>query len=243
MNYCIANWKMNKNFTESEDFINTLRNESFSPNTKAIICPPSIFLKDMIDKAKNIELEIGAQNFFHKEVGAFTGEISSSMLKSIDCNYSIVGHSERREYFKERNSDICCKISLALKSEIKPVLCIGESLEVREKGKTFNFLSSQLSKSLNDIDKSSPFLLAYEPIWAIGTGNVPSTKEISEIFNFIDKYLKNSLNIDVKIPLIYGGSVSPDNAKDIISVDLVSGFLIGGSSLDVESYISIYKQM
>ena len=243
MNYCIANWKMNKNSNEAADFIDRLCNEALSLNTKAIICPPSIFLKNLIDSTEDSKVEIGSQNIFHKVKGAFTGEISSTMLESIGCKYTIVGHSERRQFFNESNSDVKSKIDLSLKSNIIPILCIGESLQTRQEGKTFDFLRSQLSDTLKGLDDCSKLLIAYEPIWAIGTGNTPSVEEIDEVFSYINKFLKNSLNIDTKIPLIYGGSVSMDNAKDIISVSLVSGFLIGGASLDVESYISIYKQM
>ena len=234
---------MNKDSIEAANFIDRLCIEPLTLNTKAIICTPNIFLKNLIDSTVDTKVEIGSQNIFHKAKGAFTGEVSSAMLASIGCKYTIVGHSERRQFFNESNSEVRSKINLALKSDIIPIFCIGESLHVRQEGKTFDFLRSQLTETLKGIDDCSKLLIAYEPIWAIGTGNVPSIEEIDEVFNYINKFLKNSLNIDTKIPLIYGGSVSMDNAKDIISVSLVSGFLIGGASLDVESYISIYKQM
>ena len=233
--YCIANFKMNKNRSETVFFLDQLNSLiDIKPKTRLVICPPFTSLTKSRDK-----ILIGSQNINSNESGAYTGEISSEMIKNIGAEYVILGHSERREYFKETNQEINKKVAIALKYKLKPILCIGETLVQRKNNEVEKTLKNQLSKSLENV--KSDIIIAYEPVWAIGTGETATAEIIIEAHQIIRKIL-NDIGFDgQKISILYGGSVNRNNARELIALDGVDGFLIGGASLDVDHLYDIYK--
>ena len=233
--YCIANFKMNKNRSETVFFLDQLNSLiDIKPKTRLVVCPPFTSLTKSRDK-----ILIGSQNINSNESGAYTGEISSEMIKNIGAEYVILGHSERREYFKETNQEINKKVAIALKYKLKPILCIGETLVQRKNNEVEKTLKNQLSKSLENV--KSDIIIAYEPVWAIGTGETATAEIIIEAHQIIRKIL-NDIGFDgQKISILYGGSVNRNNAKELIALDDVDGFLIGGASLDVNHFYDIYK--
>jgi len=234
-----ANWKMNKTIEETEEFIN-----SFLPMVKDVtdvdilIAPPftSIQIAAGFLKASNVKL--GAQNVFYEEKGAFTGEISPAMLLSCGCSHVIIGHSERRQYFMETDEIVNKKIKTARKNGLDVILCIGESLKEREENKTFEVLDRQLAGSLKDADLNG-MTIAYEPIWAIGTGKTATKEQANEAHAYIRDWLKKNREGAEKIRILYGGSVTPDNIESLIAEPEVDGALVGGASMKPDSFAKI----
>ena len=251
--YSIANFKMNKSNLAVRKYLETLYelgNCSHPDEHRIVICPPftslTIPMPEAITITKNF-FALGAQNISAYENGAYTGEISASIVRSTNLvKYVILGHSERREYFKETNQEINKKVAIALDHNLKPILCIGETLEQRKNNEVEKTLKNQLSKSLQNIrteilGSHSNIIIAYEPVWAIGTGETATSKMITEAHQMIRNIL-NDIGFDgEKISILYGGSVNRNNAKELISIDDVDGFLIGGASLDVNHFYEIYK--
>ena len=217
----VANHKMNMTLPEIENYIEVLEKSSFKP----IVCPTSIYAKLFVDHG----FETGLQNIYLEDKGAYTGEISPKQAKSIGINCVIIGHSERRQIFKEDNSQINQKIKKALENDLKVILCIGETLDQRNNYQ--EILSKQITESLKEIDDE--IIIAYEPVWAIGTGITPTNEEIDEI----TKYIKSLFSYDVKV--LYGGSVSLNNIASLKAVNVVSGYLIGGASTKADELIKI----
>lgn len=241
-----ANWKMNLNKQEAIALAKEIDKETnpLNSNVDVTICSPTIHISELIDYLMYSAISVSAQNCNENEKGAFTGEISASMIKSYACDYVILGHSERREIYKESNELINLKIKSAFENELKVILCIGESLDQRKENKTNFVLNEQLRNCLTGIDKSNfqNLVIAYEPIWAIGTGVTPSINEISETHNVIRNYLIEICgSIGIKIPILYGGSLNENNASEILKVNEVNGGLIGGASLKSESFVKIIK--
>tara|TARA_B100000700_G_scaffold238980_1_gene265570 strand:- start:382 stop:1164 length:783 start_codon:yes stop_codon:yes gene_type:complete len=248
--YCIANFKMNKNREESKEYIQSIStrllndgylNDDGGDKIRMIVCPPfhSLDICQVREVVHN-GFYLGAQNVSQFENGPYTGEISASMLYDIGSEYVIIGHSERRAYFDESNEDINKKINLALKYYLEPIFCIGETLEQRQNNLMKATLKEQLTKGLNGI-RGENIILAYEPVWAIGTGETATSAIITEAHRMIRNIL-NDIGFDgEKISILYGGSVNRNNAKELIELEGVDGFLIGGASLDVEHFYDIYK--
>jgi triosephosphate isomerase len=236
-----ANWKMNKTIDETVEFIN-----AFLPLVKDIndvdilITPPFTSLSTASGFLKGTNIRLGAQNVFYEEKGAFTGEISPAMLISAGCTHVIVGHSERRQYFHETDEIVNRKIKTARKSGLEVILCIGESLAEREGNKTFEVLDSQLSGSLKDLNLDG-LTIAYEPIWAIGTGRTATKEQANEAHAYIREWLKKNKKGAEAIRILYGGSVTPENIASLISEPEVDGGLVGGASLKPESFAGIVK--
>jgi triosephosphate isomerase len=236
-----ANWKMNKTIDETVEFIN-----AFLPLVKDIndvdilITPPFTSLSTASGFLKGTNIRLGAQNVFYEEKGAFTGEISPAMLISAGCTHVIVGHSERRQYFHETDEIVNRKIKTARKSGLEVILCIGESLAEREGNKTFEVLDSQLSGSLKDLNLDG-LTIAYEPIWAIGTGRTATKEQANEAHAYIREWLKKNIEGAEAIRILYGGSVTPENIASLISEPEVDGGLVGGASLKPESFAGIVK--
>lgn len=241
--YLIAgNWKMNTNLDDAKKITDILHtNDSFDSEVEMLICPPYTHLSFLSESIDFSRISLGAQNSYFEDKGAFTGEISNQMLISVGCEYVIQGHSERRTLFGETDELINKKVISSLRSGLRVILCIGETLEERNNNETNNILELQLSKNLENVDFSIENLkIAYEPIWAIGTGVTPTLQQINDTHNFIRKILKAKYpNNSPKI--LYGGSLNPNNADNILSIENVNGGLIGGASLDAESFIKIYK--
>ena len=238
-----ANWKMNKNIEESISFINNFKNSSKKiKNGEIAICPPFTSLNEVNKIIKGSNIKIGAQNMHYEDNGAFTGEISPLMLKDAGCDYVILGHSERREYFNEDNQLINKKLISALKNNINPILCVGEKLEQRENNQTFDVIKGQLTNCLKNINKedAKKITIAYEPVWAIGTGKNATPEQAEEVHKFIRGLLsKLYSNISENTRIIYGGSVKPNNIKDLMNQDNIDGALVGGASLKEEDFFQI----
>jgi len=226
----IANWKLNGNSSFLKDYYEKLKVNS---NNCTIICSPSIYLKSL--KGNNENLFCGAQDVsFYKE-GAYTGELSASMLKDNNIHFCLVGHSERRQYFNEKNETVNLKSNNLIENNIIPVICIGETLEEKEKNLTKDVLQKQVIDCVPDKSYFDNTLIAYEPIWAIGSGLTPTLEEIDEVHEFI-KNINNKFN---QFKILYGGSVKASNSEEINGLRNVDGCLIGGASLKVDEFNSI----
>ncbi|MFN3739450.1 MAG: triose-phosphate isomerase [Thermodesulfovibrionales bacterium] len=237
-----ANWKMNKTTEETRDFIiqfSTMVKDI--NNVEILIAPPFTSLAVAAKYLEGSGIKLGAQNVFYEKTGAYTGEISPLMLKDCGCDYVIVGHSERRQYFHETDEIINKKLRAAQEAGLSVILCIGERLEQREGGKTFDILKSQVSRG---IEGSTPHMLviAYEPVWAIGTGRTATPEQIAEAHGFIRNMLREAFKEKAdEIRILYGGSVNADNASTILNIEDVDGALVGGASLKPDSFIKIIK--
>ena len=242
-----GNWKMNNDLKESEKLIVDLKNhlQNEKPNCDVIICPPFTSLSEASKLVSGSLIKLGAQNMHFEENGAFTGEISASMLKSVGCEYVILGHSERRHIFGESDELINKKIKKALAARLKPVFCIGELLEERENGTTNDVVKRQVLKGLAGIsaDDMKNIIVAYEPVWAIGTGKTASPAQAQEVHEFIRDLIEIDYSLEVANDLViqYGGSVKPDNAKELLSQKDIDGALVGGACLKADLFMGIIK--
>ena len=239
-----GNWKMNKTFQEAEEFffdlIDIYENKDLD-NIAAVVCPPSVFLEMATDIANENPFSIGAQNCSQFDNGAYTGEISTSMLVSMEVEYCIIGHSERRQYFGETDDSVNSKLRKLQESNIIPIVCIGETLEEREEGITKDVIVNQLGGAFQDVAIEENVVIAYEPIWAIGTGKTATPDQAQEIHALIRKWIEENYNSDVaeKIQILYGGSMKPENVEELLSQKDIDGGLIGGAALDVEKFSSM----
>lgn len=239
-----GNWKMNCSLDESLHLLNELKLKDFSKsNAEVIIAPPYTNLYPIHQNLKNSSIKISSQNINENESGAFTGEISPKMLKSVGVEYVIIGHSERRAIYNESDALLAKKVTAALKHDLKIMFCIGEVLEQRKAEKHFDVVKEQLEKGLFHISASEMknVVIAYEPVWAIGTGETASPEQAQEIHEHIRKVLAEKFNQDManQTSILYGGSVKPNNAKEIFAKKDVDGGLIGGASLDADSFAEI----
>ena len=239
-----GNWKMNTTLTEAIALVQTMRRKLDEiVNVDKVLCPPFISLAAIRDLIKGSSIKLGAQNVYFEEKGAYTGEVSLLMLAGL-CEYVIIGHSERRQYFNETGEIVNKKIVAALKAGLKPILCIGERLEENEAGRTEEIVTGQLKTSLTGISTISGLTIAYEPIWAIGTGKAATGEQanatISLIRRTISKLYDEGISQDLRI--LYGGSVTADNTAEFMQQCEIDGALIGGASLKVDQFISIVRQ-
>lgn len=239
-----ANWKMNKNRLEAKDMIEKLMSmpEGIPPQRDIVLFPPFLAIDTIKEKLKNSTIVIGAQNFYPAPSGAFTGEISLEMLKDVGCSWVLIGHSERRHIIGELPTLIEQKTKLALSYGFSIILCIGETAQEREAGLVNSVLEQQLRTNLTDIPSKaiSQLVIAYEPVWAIGTGKVASQQDIITAHTLIRKILHNMIgNTSQNIRILYGGSVNSENASSILELDNVNGLLVGGASLQAESFMKI----
>ena len=242
--FIIANWKMNPvSFGEADSLIKTIKKGIKKSNqVKIIICPPAVYLSKI---RANSNFELGIQNIFWEDKGAYTGEISAVIAKSLKVRYTIIGHSERRKYLKETNEMINLKIQSALKNNLSLILCVGETSKEKQGDKTSEVIVSQLKLALEGIDKlqitNYKLQIAYEPIWAIGTGETPLTDEIMSANLLIKKTISSLYDRETaeKIPILYGGSVNSKNAYDLIEKTGMDGLLIGGASLNGSEFVRI----
>lgn len=243
MKFFMANWKMNKTVKEAFDFL-----QEFIPYVEGIndreigIAPSFVCIERMADALKGSNIKLGAQNVFYEKKGAYTGEVSPLMLKSLDVEYVIVGHSERRKYFHETDEIINLKIKACMSEKLNVIFCIGETDEERQSGKTSDVLKKQIEKGLKDVTDYQLLVLAYEPVWAIGTGIVALESQIKEAHSFIRKQLKEIYSDSAQsIRILYGGSVTPENIYSIMNTEDVDGVLVGGASLDPLKFLKIVK--
>ena len=241
-----GNWKMNNDLNATQNLISNLaKSLNNNENCDIIICPPFTSLSEANSQIKNTAIKLGAQNMYFENEGAYTGEISAQMLKSAGCEFVILGHSERRAIFNESDSLINKKIKKAISSGLKPIFCVGESLEQREKGVTKDIIKTQVTEGLKDIsaEEIKTLIIAYEPVWAIGTGKNATPEQAQEVHKFIRSLIKEKYSDEDAENMIiqYGGSVKPDNAKDLLSQKDIDGALVGGASLKADSFLGIIR--
>lgn len=245
-NIVAGNWKMNESFPQADDLINAiseqLRNFDMA-DVDIIVCPPFPYLELVGDISEDGNFFTGAQNVSKYDNGAYTGEVSASMLKSLGVDYCIVGHSERRKYFFETNQDIAQKVDKLLHEDITPIMCVGESLQQRQAAEYLDFIATQVKEGLFHLSEQEVrrCIIAYEPIWAIGTGLTATKEQAQEIHSFIRSLIKEKYSDEVAedISILYGGSCKPSNAKELFSMPDVDGGLIGGASLKEKDFIAI----
>lgn len=243
-----GNWKMNNTFEQADNLVFDLSSflkENPQNKTGVIICPPAVYLELATDHAEESDLLVGAQNISQYEAGAYTGEISAPMLSSMGVEYAIIGHSERRKYFNESHDVLAEKVNVALKHDVIPIFCCGEVLSDREAKNHFSVVKKQLEESIfhlnaGDFDK---VIIAYEPVWAIGTGVTASPAEAQEMHAYIRSLIEDKYGNEIaeNTTLLYGGSCNAKNAKELFAQTDVDGGLIGGASLKAEDFIQIIK--
>lgn len=237
-----GNWKMYKTVSEAKDFASQLKPLVADVHDRTVlICPTFTNLQDVCDIVSDSNVMVGGQNLYWEDEGAFTGEISAPMLKSVGCTYVLIGHSERRQYFGETDETVNKKVFAALKHNLIPIVCVGETLEQREKGETFKVIEKQIKEGLKGLEtgKWKLVVIAYEPVWAIGTGKTASPEQAQEVHEFIRKLLPKDVANDIRI--LYGGSVKPENVKELMGQPDIDGGLVGGASLKVESFVKLIK--
>lgn len=245
-----ANWKMNLTYQDGEKLLDDILDEgiSLAPHQHAIFAVPFPYLiMTRSEVAEEMNYHAAAQNCHHKTAGAYTGEVSVEMLQSIGVHYCVIGHSERREYNGETNAMLAAKVNLCLETGITPIFCCGEPLEIREAGTQNDFVATQLKESLFHLaaDQIKGLIIAYEPIWAIGTGKTASTEQAQEIHQFLRSVIEGQYGAEVanEIPILYGGSVKANNAAELFACPDVDGGLVGGASLVAKDFIAIIKAL
>jgi len=242
----VGNWKMNKTGSEAVQTAKKLTVLCAKMEGVEVMIAPSYLSLPLVAKTfQNTMIKTGAQNLYFEKEGAFTGEISAVMIKATGANYVLIGHSERRQSFGETNASVCKKIQAAIGSGLKPILCIGETESQKNKEKTFVVLENQISDGLRGFDQEelTDLVIAYEPVWAIGTGKTASIEQVKEIHQYLRLLLEKLFSKDFAdgIRILYGGSVTPANVKELMTIENVDGALVGGASLDADKFMQIIQ--
>ena len=242
-NIVAGNWKMNNSYSEAVELTTEILKLDYNDNVELIIIPPAIYVAEVVKLTSSSRIGVGVQNSSQFVSGAYTGEISTAMIKSLNAEYALVGHSERREYFNEQNRDLALKVNQLLTDDLTPIYCCGEVLEEREKENHFNVIKNQIEEGLFHLSETQiqSCVIAYEPVWAIGTGVTASSDQAQEMHHFIRSLLteKYGASISASISILYGGSCKPGNAKELFANPDVDGGLIGGASLSATDFIAI----
>ncbi|HLD69399.1 MAG TPA: triose-phosphate isomerase [Candidatus Omnitrophota bacterium] len=241
-----GNWKMNKTSFEAVELSNSLKRELCDvASIDIVVCPPFTALTEVNDVLLETNISLGAQNLYWEDSGAFTGEVSAAMIKSAGASYVIIGHSERRQFFYETNETVRKKIAAALKHNLTPIVCVGENLKEREENKTFVVIKNQCEGSLKGfaLEEMKKMVLAYEPVWAIGTGKTATSAQAQEVHQYIRNLLAQMYTDEAAqdVRIQYGGSVKPENIAELVSQKDIDGALVGGASLQAESFVKIVK--
>ncbi len=241
-----GNWKLNKTIKEAIEFTTLMKRlVTETQLVDVVICPPYTALSDLSEILLESEIRLGAQDVYWEEKGAFTGEVSSTLIKDAGASYVVIGHSERRQFFHETNESVNRKTKAALTAGLTPIVCVGESLAEREAGKTFRVIEEQFRGSFKDLtaDLMKKLIIAYEPVWAIGTGKVATPAQAQEVHAFIRKELTSAFGQEAAdvIRIQYGGSVKPENIAELMREADIDGALVGGASLDAKSFADIIK--
>jgi triosephosphate isomerase len=242
----VGNWKMNGTLASAELLTKGIIAGLGDSNADIAVCVPYVHLSKVSELVGNTALAVGSQNVADKSSGAFTGEISAAMLTEFNCKYALVGHSERRSYYGDTDESVAARFCQAQEQNIIPILCVGETLEQREQDQTFAVIDTQLDAVINlaGIAAFGAAVIAYEPVWAIGTGKTATDEQAQEVHQYIRKYIAaKDQAIAEKIQILYGGSAKPDNAKGLFAMPDIDGGLIGGASLDAESFLKIYHSI
>jgi len=241
-----GNWKMNKSLQEAQDFIKEVTEKiEASDKAEAIVCAPYVYLPALVEAVKGSPVKVGAQNMHYENSGAFTGEVSPEMLVDIGVSHAIIGHSERREYYAETDESVNKKLHAALAHQLVPIVCVGESLEQREADETKTHVESQVKAALDGVseDDMEKVIIAYEPIWAIGTGKTASSEDANEVCAHVREVLAAVYSAEVaeKVVVQYGGSVNPGNVEELLGTSDIDGALVGGASLEADSFLQLYQ--
>ena len=239
-----GNWKMNKTVAEAATLAGEVLELLDASAAEAVLCPPFTALKSVGDLVRESSLRLGAQNVHWEPKGAYTGEISAAMLRELGCSYVIVGHSERRTLFHETDENVRRRVETILEAGMRPIVCVGETLEEREAGRTEAVVGQQLKGGLAGIgERLSETVIAYEPVWAIGTGRTATVEQVHQVHAFVRGLVGEMAGNDVAagIRIQYGGSVKPSNAAELFALDDVDGGLIGGACLEASSFVEIVK--
>lgn len=241
-----GNWKMNKMTTDAIELANGLKRELYEiEDVEIVLCPPFTALDEISELIYDSNLKLGAQNIHWEDTGAYTGEVSAPMIKDLGCSFVILGHSERRQYFHETNETVNKKVAAALKHGLTPIVCVGETLKEREAGKTFDVVRDHIHNSLAALseDDIRKVVIAYEPVWAIGTGKTASPAQAQEVHAYIRQLLQKRYTQELaeEILILYGGSVKPANTRELLTQKDIDGALVGGASLEIKSFSEIVK--
>jgi triosephosphate isomerase (TIM) len=241
--YIAANWKMNKTIAEAAECIDALLPRIAATQHDVVVCPPFTALQEVVERRRGTAVRVAAQNMHFEESGAFTGEVSAPMLVELDVEAVVLGHSERRQYFGETDEALARKVPAALAHDLEPILCVGESEEARDAGETETVLERQLQADLAEVatEDVARVVIAYEPVWAIGTGRVASPEQAQEACAFIRDVLRGRGAEADAVRILYGGSVKPDNAAELLSQVDVDGALVGGAALDPIDFAAIVE--
>jgi triosephosphate isomerase len=241
--YIAANWKMNKTIAEASEFIDALLPRIAATQHDVVVCPPFTALQEVVERRRGTAVRVAAQNMHFEESGAFTGEISAPMLVELDVEAVVLGHSERRQFFGETDEALAKKVPAALAAELEPILCVGESEEARDGGQTEEVLERQLQADLANVSDEdiAKVVIAYEPIWAIGTGKVATAEQAQEACAFIRDVLRARGAAADDVRILYGGSVKPGNAAELLALPDVDGALVGGAALDADDFAAIVE--
>lgn len=238
-----GNWKMNKTMNEALELVDEIKDETNKTDVEVVVCCPFTVISEVKKAIEGSKVKLGAQNMHWEDEGAFTGEISANMLKDLGVDYVIIGHSERRQYFGETDEVVNKKVIKAIEKGLKPIICVGETLNEREKNKTFDIVKRQTLTALEGVGKDgmNDVVIAYEPVWAIGTGKTASSQDANEVIAYIRSLLQNKYGIEVseRVRIQYGGSVKPSNATEIMNETDIDGALVGGASLKAEEFLGI----
>jgi triosephosphate isomerase (TIM) len=239
--YLAANWKMHKSLAEAAEFVDALLPRISATQHDVVICPPFTALSAVVERRYGTAVKVAAQNMHEEESGAFTGEVSAGMLVELDVEAVVLGHSERRQYFGESDDALSRKVPAALAAGLEPILCIGESEEARDAGQTDAVLQRQLQADLAAVEPArlAEVVIAYEPIWAIGTGRTATPEQAQETIAFIRDVLRERGAEADRVRILYGGSVKPANAAELLAQPDIDGALVGGASLDPEDFAAI----
>ena len=235
-----GNWKMNTLADDAAGLAKAIAKsaKAFGPS-EVLLCPPFVWLSKVAEIIKGTPVKLGAQNMLWEDVGAFTGEISAPMLKAAGCQYVIIGHSERRQFFGETDLTVSMKLHKAVKTGLTPIICLGESLQERESNQTERIITTQFANGFKDFDDFEKVVIAYEPVWAIGTGKTATAEQAQEIHALLRRLLQEKTKKFDKIRILYGGSVKPENAGELIGQQDIDGFLVGGASLKADDFKAI----
>jgi triosephosphate isomerase len=241
--YLAANWKMNKTVAEAAEFVDALLPRIAATQHDVVICPPFTALAEVVQRRYGTAVKVAAQNMHEGESGAFTGEVSAAMLVELDVEAVILGHSERRQLFAETDEALARKVPAALAAELEPILCVGESKEAHDAGEAETVLERQLQADLAAVEPGAleGVVVAYEPIWAIGTGDVATPEQAQEVCAFIRDVLRARGAAADQVRILYGGSVKPGNAAELLALPDVDGALVGGASLDAGDFAAIVE--
>lgn len=245
-NVIAGNWKMNKVMSEATEFVTEAgKRVPSTDKVEAIVCAPFPFLASLVEQAKGTNVKIGAQNMHYEESGAFTGEVSPVMLKDLGVTYVVIGHSERREYFAETDETVNKKAHAAFAHDLTPIVCVGETLEQREANQTKDHVEQQVKEAIKGLSEEqvAQTIIAYEPIWAIGTGKTASSEDANEVCAHIRNVVKETVSDKAaeQVVIQYGGSVKPATIDELLEQSDVDGALVGGASMEVDSFIQLVE--